>query len=144
MTCKRAPEWDNGYFYIADNSGQSDVKILMDRNWSHKPLGGMGHQERSKTLAPAHYGETRENPKRSWLLLRAWMLCRANLDGWATSKDGRSRQFQEDYTKLGEDIRKRQPQEGGLLGNPKADAVLKTWLPGGLSASSWTEAISQA
>ena len=85
-----------------------------------------------------------DNPVRTVLLLRAWMLQRANADGWATSRDGRSRQFQDDYTKLRGDIMKRQPQEGGLLGNPQADLFLKILVPGGLDASSWVEAMPKA
>ena len=73
---KRTPVWDNGYFYIADNAGNPDVKILMHKYWPYAPPGGMGLVGRSKTLTPAHYGESREDPARSFVLLRAWMLSR--------------------------------------------------------------------
>ena len=48
---------------------------------SHEPPGGMGDRLKSKTLTPAHYVGTRENPERPWLLLRAWMLWRARANG---------------------------------------------------------------
>ena len=70
-----------------------------------------------------------DNPVRSLLLLRAWMLWRANDNGWAEAKNGRKRQFQEDALYLVRDIIKLQTQGGGLLGNKNADQLLHSWVP---------------
>ena len=125
---KKDPLWDNGYFNILNNPDQTDVKIVMHSSWSHDPPGGMGSVGRSRTLTPAHYGETRSCPTRSLLLLRAWMLWRVNLNGWVYSDTGRQRHFEEEALVLERKI-KALNQTSKLLGNPKADALLRSWVP---------------
>ena len=49
----RTPVWDNGYFYIADNRGNPDVKILMHKYWPYEPL-----------VAWAWLGVARRSPQR--------------------------------------------------------------------------------
>ena len=95
---------------------------------SHEPPGGMGDRLKSKTLTPAHYGETRENPERSWLLLRAWMLWRVGANGWVSADRGRIRHFAEEALVLERRI-KGMSGPGSLLCNPKAVALLQTWAP---------------
>ena len=125
----KAPLWDNGYFYIIDNTGVDEtVKIVMHRGWSHAPPGGMGDRQTSKTLTPAHYGETRENPQRSWLLLRAWMLWRARANDWVSADRGRLRHFDEEVLVLERRI-KGMSEPGSLLCNQMAAAKLKVWVP---------------
>ena len=36
----------------------------------------------SKTVTPTHFGETRDDPRRSIAILKAWVLWRANRGGW--------------------------------------------------------------
>ena len=121
---RRPPVWSNRYFYILDNSGHPDVKIRMYDAWTTEEQ--MGHRDMSKTLTPSHYGETRENPARSFVLLRAWMLWRARRDGWATARPGRSRQFEVDAADLERDIR---ALPGPLTGDGAANARLREWVP---------------
>jgi hypothetical protein len=123
-----APLWDNKYFYIADNTGPNYVKILMHQCWTSEPPVGLGHSSMSRTLTPSHYGESRAEPSRSFILLRAWMLWRVHVDGWATAERGRHRQFQEDETLLEQDIL-RLHAPGGMLGNAEADKLLLSWVP---------------
>lgn len=133
--CKKAgptrnpPLWDNKYFYIADNDGHPDLKVLMHSYWAHAPPGGMGMANRSKTITPRHYGESREQPVRSMILLRAWVLHRVQVGGWAHAAVGRARQFEEEAVVLQQDIQKLQPQVGGLLGHAVADELLMKWAP---------------
>ena len=127
---KRPPLWDNGYFYIPDNTGNPDVKINMHQCWSHEPPGGMGLVKRSKTLTPAHYGESRADCVKSFLMLRAWMLWRVKQKGWVDYDRGRMRHFAEEGTKLQRKIAALEPRpRGKLLGHARADALLQDWVP---------------
>jgi len=77
----RPPLWDNGYFYITDNSAQNDgtVKIIMYGAWEKQPPPvGMGMKpQRSKTFTVSSFdGWERSSHARAFLLLRAWMLGR--------------------------------------------------------------------
>ncbi|CAK0870746.1 unnamed protein product [Prorocentrum cordatum] len=126
---RRPPLWDNGFFYIPDNTGNPDVKIVMHEGWSHPPPGGMGDKNRSKTLTPAHYGESRDDPVRSVIVLRCWMLWRAGSNGWSAAHPGRARDFAEEAGRLQREIQDLQPLAGGLLGHPRADARLREWVP---------------
>jgi hypothetical protein len=122
--------WDNTYFYIANVGDDSTyVKIYLHNKWAHPRPSGLGSEQRSKTLAPKHYGESPASPVRSRLLLRAWMLWRAQANAWHTAEAGRARQFKEDADMLEHAIRQLQPQVGGLLGNDRADQLLLYWQP---------------
>ena len=116
--------WSNGYFYIADNEGNPDVKVRM-HNWCATEVH-MGHWQMSKTITPATFGESRDNPTCSVLLLRAWALWRARLNNWADLRDGRSRQFASDAADLVRDI---SAVPGHLLGHPHANRMLRKWAP---------------
>ena len=62
------------------------------------------------------------------LLLRAWALWRAAQGGWASSQRGRARHFQEQEVLLERDIKSlRAPC--GLLGDRKANTLLRSWVP---------------
>ena len=126
----KQPLWENGYFYIADNTGKDEsVKIYMFDCWSLPPPAGMGRSpQMSKTLTPRHYGETRDSPIRSFLLLRAWMLWRFAQHGWAMAERGRHRQYDEDFAELLGEIRKLAYADR-FLGNAEANKVLQLWVP---------------
>ena len=127
----KKPLYDNTYFYIADNEGQMDVKILVHQCWTFAaPPMGMGRRHgKSKTLTPAHYGEDRANPVRSHFLLRAWMLWRARQDGFVAAEPGRKRLFEDEALRLERDVRSYQPQADGLLGDEKASPIFVEWVP---------------
>ena len=115
-------------YYSVDNSGQHDVKIVMHSKWSHEPPGGMGREGRSRTLTPVHYDETRENPERSWLLLRAWMLWRVRANDRVSGDRGWQGHVADEALSLERKIQI--TIEGGyLLGSSNADALLKMWVP---------------
>ena len=121
---RRPPLWSNNYFYILDNEGHADVKVRMYDSWATDAR--MDPTAMSRTLTPAHYGETRANPQRSMALLRAWVLWRARRDGWATQRVGRARHFEHDAQALEKEVRS---IPGALLGNAAADERLREWVP---------------
>ena len=126
----RPPVYDNGYFYITDNTGETDVKICIHNVWKAAPPLGMGRQpQMSKTLTPVHYGEARENPARSTFLLRAWMIWRARQNGFAAADAARGRLFDDEALRLERDVKHFQPQADGLLGNTKATSLFMGWVP---------------
>ena len=82
----------------------------------------------TKRVTPRHFEETREEPTRSLLLLRAWALWRAAQGGWAYSQRGRARHFREEEVLLERDIRALNAP-CRLLGDKKANALLRSWVP---------------
>ena len=82
----------------------------------------------SKTTTPAHFGETRENPERSYFLLRAWMVWRARQKGFAASEASREHFCDDEALRLERDVKRFQPQADGLLGNLKASNLFMDWL----------------
>ena len=86
----------------------------------------MGHTAMSKTITPTHFGETRANPARSMIILRAWAIWRARQCGWCMQRAGRERQIENDVRSLERDVRS---IAGDLLGNPAADAKMRKWVP---------------
>ena len=82
----------------------------------------------SKTVQPRDYGETRDDPVRSLMLLRAWTVWRARQGGWAEAKTCRKRYIDEHEVRLERDIAALDAP-GHLLGHPAANTVLKEVLP---------------
>ena len=106
------------------------MKIVIHPVWVHAPPQGMGRKpQMSKTLTPAHFGETRENPERSYFLLRAWMVWRARQHGFATADAARKRLFDDEALRLERDVRRFQPQADGLLGHTQATHLFMSWVP---------------
>ena len=79
----------------------------------------------SKQVHPRDYGESRDGPVRSLLLLRGWALWRANVTGWRDEKPCRQAHFAEHEAKLERDI-KALGSTDKLLGNKRANCELRT------------------
>ena len=77
---KRPYLWCNSYFFLSDNAPNPDLKMRMFMQWT--AVAHMGHHLMSKTVTPTHFGETRDDPRRSIAILKAWVLWRANRGGW--------------------------------------------------------------
>ena len=120
---------DNGFFVIMRNPG--DVKCRIRSVWVAMPPLGLGRQpQMSKTILPQKLGETIKDPVRSLLCLRAWMLWRArSVPAWLEARPERSRLFREEAERLFVDVKKLQPQAGGLLGHPTATQSFRDWAP---------------
>ena len=110
--------------------GSSDALQVRVRTCQRKPVnaGGMGPTPMSKTVQPRDYGETRDHPVRSLMLLRAWTVWRARQGGWADAKPCRKRYIDEHEARLQRDIAALDAP-GHLLGDPAANTVLKEVLP---------------
>jgi len=124
--------WSSAWFYITRTPGYSDVKC-----WVRSPLRnadrGMGVKGLSRTMTPAHYEESWESAARTILLLRAWSLWRADVDGWVAAKESRVREQARQRARLLEDLK---AYHGGfvvgpfLLGCKKGDKTLRVLVPG--------------
>ena len=122
------PLWFTHFFYIRENipHHHQDVKIHLYDAWATP--AAMGRANRSKTFTPKHHDETVDNPVRSLLLCRAWMVWRCRNTPWAFASRGRARQFEADATSLEDDIRALQSPDR-LLGNAKANDKLQSYVP---------------
>ena len=109
--------FDNGYFYIKGN--ELDVKMFIHDRWLVAPPVGIGRSpQMSKTITPSTVGETRADPVRSLLVLKAWMLGRARIHpGWIESNGARQRLFAEEADLVLAQVKRLQPQADGLLGD---------------------------
>ena len=79
----------------------------------------------TKQLTPIDYGESREDPVRSLLLLRCWALWRAGAGGWKDGKPCRKAHFAEHEAKLERDVVALNSPDK-LLGNERANCELRT------------------
>jgi hypothetical protein len=86
--------WANQYFYTSDQLPFDYVRVRMHPHWA-KPEH-LGHHAMSRALVPRHVGDARHDPIRTYMLLKAWALWRANLDGWARAPRSRELQFEHD------------------------------------------------
>lgn len=109
--------FDNDYFFISHTP--AECRIRLRPRW-HDELGGRGF---SKTLNPKHFGD-----ERTYILLRAWMLKRAEQGNWRAKKQGRARQFDTDEVNLADSIKALRATDG-LLGHEKASEMLKNINP---------------
>ena len=118
--------YDNGYFYIPDYENQQDLKICIRPTWTHAPPGGLGQSPTmSKTFTPTKFGETREDPRRCWALLKAWMIWRARgAPGWIDAEGGRQRLVADEEELLRESLAR-----CNFRGNDQAFAELSKWAP---------------
>ena len=80
-------------------------------------------------MTPTHYVETRADPKRTHVVLRAWMIWRARQEGWNKPEHRRDRWFADEATRLEGDVKRFQPQADGILGNVPATAQFISWVP---------------
>ena len=122
------PVWNDEYFHVWDNQKEF-LMIKMREKYRAEPPDGMGRWLMSKQVTPTEFGETRAEPVRSLIILRAWAIWRARQGGWAEAKDFRARHFNEQEDKLERDIRAMGATTGGVLGHKKATALLKEILP---------------
>ena len=121
--------FDNDYFYLKRN--KLDHRIDIHDTWLVDPPQGLGRSPAmSKTITPSRAGETQENPVRTKLCLRAWMIWRARaIPGWVEGSACQERLFLDEAKRLLSDIKKLQPQADGLLGNSWASSLLNQWVP---------------
>ena len=120
------PLWADPYFSVWGHPNVDFLRMVMREQWRRPLPDGMGVVAGSKQLTPRHYGEHCNDPVRSLLLFRAWALWRARQNGWANAQRGRARHFREQASLLEQDIT---ALDCRLLGNAKANSLLKSWAP---------------
>ena len=79
-------------------------------------------------VVPRSFGETPDDPVRSLLVLRGWMLWRARVDGWAQGRSCRAKHFAEHETHLERDV-KSLNAPCGLLGDALANTAFVDSVP---------------
>ena len=73
--------WCNGYFRLCRNSGYTDAKMVILPRWtSSDELGPK--PTKSKTITITKLDANVHSPTNTYLALRAWMLHRAQTNGW--------------------------------------------------------------
>ena len=126
---RRQVVWENTYFYIPKPvSTHTGLRIHMRHSTAVLMKAESGTD---KHLTPSHFEESIENPLRTTLLLRAWMLWRVRQSAWATEKEGCKRHFDEERHALKRDILKQFGCVKGAavsLGHARADTLLNLWV----------------
>ncbi len=89
----------------------------------------MGERWKSKTLVPSQFGDEREHPDITLLVLRAWMVHRLLENGFADSRRCRRAVYERELARLQADIADR-----GGVENAKARACIAEWAPAALTA----------
>ena len=81
--------WGNEYFKLVDNRNYPDCLMRVADRW----LGAehLGGHRRAKCVRPSRYGETRNAPEVTYLVLKAWMLWRMEWNGCQFLQGSRAR-----------------------------------------------------
>jgi hypothetical protein len=121
--------WENPWFVITDNPGSSQVEVRMKTRWAVSDH--MGTFARSRSVTPSQFGDSRDQPARAILILRAWAIWRPGVNGWVMASPGRQRQLDSDIRELEEQIRSLAgpPPSRPLLGSEIAHGLLVQWVP---------------
>ena len=117
--------WSNDYFVLTDNRNYPNLRMRIQQRWTgpHQ-LGDAGT---SKTVVPAHFGDSREKPDQIVLVLKAWMLHRwMGNDGKFMKRRSRQAAWERERDALAHDVRTRGGR-GSLHANALAKIVM--WAP---------------
>ena len=125
---KRPPLWQATHYYIADNSHTTKQDLKIRIHDCYCTDGQLGKKNKSRTLTPSHYGETRADPERTMILLRAWALWRCAGPPGVTQSPHRVREFAVEADRV-ERLRARLQATDKLLGDDKASGLFRSWVP---------------
>jgi hypothetical protein len=87
-----------------------------------------GDEDKSKTRSPHNFGETHDNPVRTFLVLRAWALQRCFPAPFIQSEGFRQRDLLSEEDRLEQAVA-RLGAKDKLLGEDKASQQFAEWLP---------------
>ena len=120
--------WSDGlYFTISMEPVRKSVNVRIQNRWLS--TDEMGRKSQSKSLTPAHFGESFDSPDVACILLRAWALWRANLDGWASQFKCREEHFAKVSRDIVNDAKKLNADAQKLLTKKAVSKKLRTWAP---------------
>jgi hypothetical protein len=119
--------YSNGYFTFTDNPQYPDVKARAVDRWCNAEC--MGVAGKSKTVVPEHFGEDRSAPHRSMLVLKAWMLWKANTNDFCNKRASRRRLFAKEAIDLRLAISSMSCAVAPTTGNEHADSMIRKWMP---------------
>jgi len=117
--------WSNGYFTLTDNPSWPDVKVTALPRWTRP--GFFGNTQKSKTVVPGHFGESRQSPCRAYAVCRAWSIWRASQGDFLTGSTSRRRTFAQELELLRAELHAL--GHGGRTGNALADEMIAGWVP---------------
>ena len=121
--------WQNDFFWIRDPPIEVPYIHAKVRLQYQSGAGSMGSSagpavltnvHMSKQVHPSNFGERRDAPIRSLLVLRAWTVWRARQNGWADADSFRKQSIDEEERLLFRDVAALQEPDG-LLGNSNAN-----------------------
>jgi len=121
----------NIYFSFSDNPQYPDVKVNLKSVWCTEDHLGRS-PEMSKALTPSHYGEPRDNPRRSMWCLRAWALWRFTHSvkpDWIEQRSARVMWFHNEIKSLRSEIVDASSDTQPTTGNHTADNRIREWCP---------------
>ena len=96
--CSSGDEWqhraaagsyttNNGYFSVTNHPHYKDIRVKILPRWARAASdGGMGLSSLQKQATIQHYDTDISDPKRTILVLQAWMIKRFQEHGFATSR----------------------------------------------------------
>ena len=113
--------WASGYFFLSDHPDQTYLGIHMYCRWGRDDQ--VGNDQVSMQLAPPQFGEARNDPRRTKVLLRTWALWRMRQSGvWLVAHTRRHRQLARGEAELERDVR---ALPGPITGDPAVDGTLR-------------------
>jgi len=121
--------WQNEFFWVSDPPDETLYIHAKVRLQYKSGAGGMGSSASpavvtnvhlSKQVHPSKFGERRDAPVRSLLVLRAWTVWRARHNGWADAVSFRRQLIDEEERLLFRDVAALQETDR-LLGNLNAN-----------------------
>ena len=128
--------YKNNFFGIGFRTDYPAVVCTIYTQWWGPAPKGLGRDfPMSRSISPHLLDEDLDSPTRTQICLRSWMLWRARKVGFATSTPSRQLFFADEAARLTKEIAHLPPTRPGCLGNPRANAMLKTWAPDVLKAS---------
>ena len=121
----------NGYFTFTNNMSYPDIKCNVMAKWCTKEY--IGETDKSKTVVPAHFGDSREAPTRAKLVLRAWMLYKVNSCNFVSQRPSRRKIFEDKTAALRAELVALGSEGKPSSGNAHADKLIAAWAPNAIA-----------
>ena len=113
--------WSNGYFTLCKNSTYTDAKMNICPRWtSSDELGPK--PTKSKTITITKLDTNLHEPTNTYLALRAWMLHRAQTNGWHKRSSARLRWFNAERALFQQDY-------AAVTPSAAARELIEEWVP---------------